>query len=161
MGNFRGTSIDQFVISLADNYARLFNSAINTKADHKLAGIEAAKKCSAGPAFDKLEISLAPGEPITGVTGLRGGQTRFDKLYFIGGVEVWLELQSSDYGGSRKDAQLQGQIIALGESIATDSSAAFFYKVLAKERKIFRWSQKEAEAAVQTGNYHPPNVYDF
>lgn len=161
MQNFRGKTIDEIVIGLAQDYANRLAKALGDGLDNMSAGTAAASECSVGKKLRECEIRIVPGEPITGVTGLRGGQTRFDKLVLVGGIELWIEFQSSDYGGARKDAQLQGQLIALGESIVTESPRAFFYKILGKERKILRWSRSEAKAAIQSGDFDAPHVYRF
>lgn len=81
-------------------------------------------------------------EPMTGATGRGGGQTFYD--IGIESPKRWsmIELKASGYEVPRTEWQLQTHLIGVGEGTATYGKAGDYYRVLAKERTILKWTSE-------------------
>ncbi len=94
---------------------------------------------------------------ITGVTGLGGGQTRYDFSFRFEGASILVEVQATDYHDQRKDAQLLGQVIGCANNYGSD---ARFYKIIGCPRLIRRWLSHEAAKAAKDGDvFRPPTAF--
>ena len=152
--------VDQVVRMLAQDYATRLVKARKFHRDQKQVGIEAQNL------WMKEDVRKWMGDAFvmeswTGVTGLRGGQTRYDVVLHFSGYQVRIEVQSSPYQDVRKDAQLHGQIIGLSEGTAAPGNEILFYKILGGSRCIYRWTRAEAKRAVETGLLKAPCVFYF
>jgi hypothetical protein len=150
--------IDDVVKGLAQRYFSRLATA-KGKYDAKAAGTHAQREWLADiAAAGGIAIK---GEPRTGVDSAGGGQSRYDVLFTLAQMDIYVEVQSSDYGTGHKPVQEQGQVIGFAHSSAGSGIAARFYKIIGQPRKIYRWSRGKAQAGLRTGDYNPQRVFEY
>ena len=147
--------LDNVIIELAKSYRRAVRGARNHCSDPKRVGREAEKNWIESRLLERV-AGIVDRSAITTVNGMGGGQTNFDAILDIRGREVWIELQTSDYGGPRKNAQLHGQLIGFGFAGVNPHADAVFYKIMAD--KVYKWTRKDALRAAGKGVMDPPTV---
>ncbi len=97
-------------------------------------------------------------EPISGVTGARGGQIRYDAGVFGRRRAALFELKSSAYETERTALQLQAHQIGVGEQTATYGKPGDYYRIYAKERRIEKWTGEDLARQFRAQRQPPLNA---
>lgn len=120
------------------------------------------------PSPKRKGIELIDTEPRTGVSGLKEwslrGMPRYDALLEIVGVEVWIELQSSDYKTFPKAVQHRAQMIGFAVVIDHYNKNDMYCKIIGKGLTsmsnvneplgiVFIWTVDEAQQAHNKEEY--------
>jgi hypothetical protein len=100
-------------------------------------------------------------EPRTGVDSAGPGMTKFDVLFTLHDMDIYLEVQSSGKGSPYKDVQLQGQIIGFAHVSAGAKVPARYYKIVGFPREISRWSRRAAQHGLAQGKYDAQVVMSY
>src|ERR1035438_9161119 len=144
--------VDQSITLRArDYFARLLAARLRCD-DPKTAGSQAQKDWIANiPLRDGTSIQL---EPRTGVDAAGGGQSRFEVL-FTQGIDVYVEVQATEYHTGHKPVQAQGRLLGFAHASSGSGIPARYYKVIGQPRKIHRWSRGPGQDALWHADYNP------
>jgi hypothetical protein len=164
------TKMDQFATDLGRDYRRRYlaaESAVPEDSAYRAAvvGSQAENDLLTKDLPKRLQqYGIRPEDvelrPMTGVTGVEGGQTRYD-LGIRGRGQNMFELQGSDYGGERKSTQLQGQQIGIAERTATYGSEGTLYTIVAKPGTVTKFTGADLSESVRTGNAPRSTIWRF
>lgn len=108
-----------------------------------------------------LEGGKPTNEPRTGVTSAGSGITRFDVVFTLHHMDIYLEVQASGTAPAYKQVQLQGQIIGFVLLSAGAEVPTRFYKIVGNPREMSRWSRRAAEDALTQGIYDAQVVMSY
>ncbi len=153
--------VDHLIELLArDYFARLAAARTKYIDNPKTAGNQAQKEWIA-------DIAARGGtriktNPRTGVDTGRGGQSQFDVLVNLAGLDVYLEVQAPGVDKGYKLVQAQGQLVGFAHVSAGAGVPARYYKIVGQTRRIYCWSSRgRAHGALTTADYEPQQTLYF
>jgi hypothetical protein len=151
--------IDSSMKILAQHYKKRLMTAQAAYPDNpKRAGTEAGKQWIVDVRSLHGKVIEEPG---TGVDTGRGGYSRFDVVFVLNNMEIYVEVQATDYNTGHKPVQTQGQIIGFAHVSAGRGIPARYFIFIGFPSQIVRWSRKTAQDRLRTGNYEPQVVMDY
>ena len=151
-GAIATTKMDKLVREMAEGYAKrvaAVEESIPKKVKNRRAKVGRiaeqlwrkmdVPKCARKHGINPNQVTI---EPLTGATGQRGGLTRYD-LGIEGRRPAMIEVKTSGYRGERVMWQLQTHLIGIGEGTATGMRPGDYYRIVANERKIYKWRSED------------------
>jgi hypothetical protein len=151
--------VDQTIKLLANDYFRRLEVAKAKCKDAMWAGTVAQNEWL-------TDISSRGGtrikaEPRTGVDSGGGGMSCYDVLFSLSGMDIYVEVQASEYNVGHKPIQAQGQVLGFAHVSAGVGVPARYYKIFGKPRKICRWSRRETQKALTKADYEPQFEFSY
>jgi len=153
--------LKQKLMELASDYARQWQEAKTSSTDHRLAGIQAQNRWIQEDIPRRCPGCRVIANPRTGLNGRGSGGSSFDARLIIDGCEVFVEVQSSNYGGNRKGVQLQGQLLGFTEVFVPIGRPMLFARIIAWPRIVEIWDLTETQKALEQGDYASQQTFAF
>lgn len=81
--------------------------------------------------------------PISGVTGPKGGQTRFDVQFDLGREYISIEVKKSMYQDPCNTWQAESHLIATAEGTSTGGRPSWYFRYYGQERVVHMWTTED------------------